>query len=476
MRSASGWRWALALAALACSESTVPSGPSPHLTVVTGEGQSGPATDTLPAPLAIRVTDDEGRAVSGVGVSFSSSDPGSQFLPATTTTDANGLARTTWVLGVRSGTQTARMRATGWDDELAVTAEAVAGLKAVALMQGATSSHMCAIDAEGQAWCWGENFAGQLGDGTAEGSGQTPVRVAGGHRFRSLRGTWATTCGVTTGNEAWCWGSNQSVNGSGIFGDGSRTASLIPARAGGGLALRELDVSHRGTACGITLSDAAYCWGAGILGDGSPSGTSDVPIPVAGGHAWREISIGVGATCGVTLQGATLCWGEDGPSLLGIEGSGPYLVPTAVSIVPELSSVSLGWFWQCGMLSAGSSAVCWGSNPIDGDAAVPAPYAPIPGNALQRLVTEGESGAAVDQAGAVWAWGSIASCFDGPYGGPRLLQPEMVWADIAVGSSEIYAILSSDNTVHAWNDFGCHEAVAPANIIGLPSAIPAPAP
>lgn len=36
---------------------------------------------------------------------------------------------------------------------------------------------------------------------------------------------------------------------------------------------------------------------------------SYVPVEVAGGHSFKAISSGAAFTCGVTLQNAALCWG-----------------------------------------------------------------------------------------------------------------------------------------------------------------------
>jgi hypothetical protein len=124
----------LALAVCGCSESTVPAGPGPHLTLLSGNGQVGPAGDTLPEPLVLRLADDEGRPVAGATITWTSPDPAGRFVPEVAVTDAGGLVRVRWVLGVPSGTQSARATVTAWDDALTVNAVAAAGLRAVALM------------------------------------------------------------------------------------------------------------------------------------------------------------------------------------------------------------------------------------------------------------------------------------------------------------------------------------------------------
>ena len=66
----------------------------------------------------------------------------------------------------------------------------------------------CAIDAAGQAWCWGTGKSGELGDGnTSEHSTGTPTRVVGNHTFTTINaGRYGTPAHVDTGGQAWCWG------------------------------------------------------------------------------------------------------------------------------------------------------------------------------------------------------------------------------------------------------------------------------
>ncbi len=71
--------------------------------VVSGDNQSAVAGTALAAPLVAKVTDGGGNPVSGVTVTFASSNGGS-FGSATTTTNAAGQAQTTFTAGTGAGT------------------------------------------------------------------------------------------------------------------------------------------------------------------------------------------------------------------------------------------------------------------------------------------------------------------------------------------------------------------------------------
>ena len=87
----------------------------------------------------------------------------------------------------------------------------------------AGASHTCGVTSDNQAYCWGSSSDGQLGDGTTTNR-PTPVAVAGGLRFRLVSGGVFHTCGVVTGNRAYCWGDNTF----GQLGNGSRIDSPTP--------------------------------------------------------------------------------------------------------------------------------------------------------------------------------------------------------------------------------------------------------
>jgi alpha-tubulin suppressor-like RCC1 family protein len=224
--------------------------------------------------------------------------------------------------------------------------------------------HTCGVATGGAAYCWGDDFVGQLGDGpaVADSYRPSPAPVAGGLRFSTISaGVWHT-CGVTTAGAAYCWGDNFF----GQLGDGTRVRRETPGRVAGGLVFVAITAGSFHT-CGVTTSGAAYCWGDnqnGQLGDETTDGRA-TPVPVAGAFRFTTVSAGHGHTCGVIRGGGVACWGDDSSGQLG-DGAAtidqrPYRpYPRRVSGV-RLARVSAGNVHTCGVTIAGE-AYCWGYN------------------------------------------------------------------------------------------------------------------
>ena len=153
-----------------------------------------------------------------------------------------------------------------------VTADLGGG--SVAGLAGGVGDHACSLLSTGAVRCWGSNYAGELGDGTAATTapyGRTPQTVSGisGTPSRLFSGYYMG-CALNTSNALSCWGDNPY----GQIGTGSASNQI----------LRPTQVSVLGTrrttdfgvgkyhVCVLADNGSVWCWGGnfdGQLGNGT---------------------------------------------------------------------------------------------------------------------------------------------------------------------------------------------------------------
>jgi alpha-tubulin suppressor-like RCC1 family protein len=158
----------------------------------------------------------------------------------------------------------------------------VTGIDAATITQLAIGqSHTCALIAGGTVMCWGDNRAGQLGDGT-EIQRPVPTLVPGLDMVAEISAGALTTCARRTDGTVLCWGSNDEAQvGDGMIAHtdtcelGGRTidCALTPSPVVGITGATEL-ATGRNHSCVIRDSGEVWCWGANDklqLGDGPTS-------------------------------------------------------------------------------------------------------------------------------------------------------------------------------------------------------------
>lgn len=215
----------------------------------------------------------------------------------------------------------------------------------------------CGLTTDGVVYCWGPDQPGRLGLGDIGGSFNRPTTpIASSERFVYLSGKEQHFCAVTAAGDAYCWGLNTSGElGNGTSGDTIPTPTLVS----GGHKFAQIQVSRSFT-CGLTFDGDAYCWGLaddGRLGNGATSGIYPEPVLVQGGHKFQQISTGHRHVCGMTMDGTIYCWGWGGVNQLGNGSTDDQILPTPV---PGLGAVAwLNTLPAAGCADGASRATCF---------------------------------------------------------------------------------------------------------------------
>jgi prepilin-type N-terminal cleavage/methylation domain-containing protein len=231
----------------------------------------------------------------------------------------------------------------------------------------------CAV-ASNQAYCWGENQYGQLGNNSAPTASNVPVAVStagvlSGGIVSQIDVGIEHVCAIA-GGEAYCWGANYD----GRLGNGGNTQMNVPVRVNTGLlsgkTVTQIDAGHYNTCA--TASGLAYCWGEndyGQLGNNTMPTDSNVPVAVStagvlSGKTVSSVSFNTQDGCALA-NGQAYCWGRNSSGSNGNGGYSTNAVPVAVNTSGVLNGKTItklvsGANFNCAL--ATPSVYCWGSN------------------------------------------------------------------------------------------------------------------
>ena len=243
-----------------------------------------------------------------------------------------------------------------------------------ALAVAGGNSHSLAIRQDNSVWAWGANWAGQLGDNTTADK-HTPVAVLqadGG----SLTGAKAIAAGgshslaLKTDGSVWAWGGNWY----GQLGDNSTTDRHTPIQvkdSGGAGFLSNITAISAGDGHSLALKNdgTVWAWGDnyyGQLGDNTNS-QRNTPVQVKGaggsGYLTSITAVSAGAFFNLALKndGTLWAWGQNDDGQLGDNTTTERAAPVQVLNISTASAIAAGGINSLALLKD-ATLRAWGDN------------------------------------------------------------------------------------------------------------------
>lgn len=343
----------------------------------------------------------------------------------------------------------------------------------------AGNDHSCATDGAGDAFCWGDNAQGQLGDGTTN-STDVPQAVVGISALREIVAGDGFTCARGADGQVWCWG----ADGEGQHGDGSASGMTI-TRVSGLVAVAVC--AGAGHACAIADDGDVRCWGRnmeGQVGNGSTTSPVESPSTVTLAAEATSLACGGGHSCARLVDGSVWCWGRNREGQLGRAATTePSTTPTAANLsgASDLLHVAAGSAFSCAVGPSGGR--CWGENSDAQHGAMNRDTAAIP----QQIVglangawidLGGDHACAIGEDGGLSCWGKndVGQLGDRMRARETVPHPVDGFDDVlrvAAGAQHTCA-RRGDDTVWCWGSNARGQAGAPASTTVAPTRVAIP--
>ena len=292
--------------------------------------------------------------------------------------------------------------------------DASKGLKAIQVSAG--EYHSLAIDEKGNAWAWGLNLYGQLGNGTTTSQDidiPVPVEKPSGVRadfaYSQISGGGYYSLAIDSDGNTWAWGLNLygqlgNTANSGTYNQNSVPIPVLLDPNDTSTGLKAMQVSAgNGHALAIDQNGNARAWGSnynGQIGNNINIGTNNPnPVPqkvllnpkkANTGLQAVEISGGSDHSLAIDKDGNTWAWGYNMNGQLGnnttIDQHSPVRVLSATQSANSannwLNSIQISagashslaidkdgnaWAWgdnQYGQLCTGTANINWDKNPV----------------------------------------------------------------------------------------------------------------
>ena len=190
----------------------------------------------------------------------------------------------------------------------------VTGISSATAISGGRD-HMCSLISGGTAKCWGDNYQGQLGNGSTTDS-SSPVSVSNISTATGINAGEDHTCAVLSDNTVQCWGYGLLGN----LGNGSSSNSNTPVTVSN-ISTATAVAGGEDFNCALLSGGTISCWGNGsygCFGNGTlgSSAVTNTPVINSSVNA-SSVAAGDDFTCILESGGTIKCFGDNDDGQLG---------------------------------------------------------------------------------------------------------------------------------------------------------------
>jgi len=314
----------------------------------------------------------------------------------------------------------------------------------------AAGYHSLALTASGSVYGWGDNAAGELGDGTLVNR-YLPVAtsIPTGTAVTALAGGGYFSLALTSTGQVLSWGANYD----GQLGDGTKTTRDLP----GPVALPSgSTVAAIAAGCNdamaLTSGGQVLTWGQNTDGSLGNGGTTDSSVPVTpalpAGVTITAIAAGCSFDLALASNGTLWAWGQGSDGQLGNGTTPPYSttpVEVAIPAGTDVTGIAADAFDGLALTTSGS-LLTWGSNANGelGNGSTTSDSEPAsvhfpPGTVIKAIAGGGFNDLALATTGEVFGWGLNTNGQVGDGGESEALLPVKVAIPAGTSVSRVAA-------------------------------------
>jgi alpha-tubulin suppressor-like RCC1 family protein len=285
-----------------------------------------------------------------------------------------------------------------------------------------SSAHNLAIKSNGTLWAWGENCHDQFGVGTA---GKTnpmsniPIPSAPGHDWQQAVAGGYYSVGLKKDGTLWAWGNNWA----GQLGTGSASNSFVPVQVGSETNWIQVWAGLLETVA-LRSDGSLWYWGENP-NPAFPQGSNTclVPTLVSSDTNWVSVGFGVNTVFAIKSDGTLWTWGRNADVYTGVTNQAAGLTPMRIGTNSDWRGVSACGGWWCTGLTKKDGSF-WFMDASDSKPNGPRPpykavqfrRVELPSNVVAYTAGAAHAaapgwhepiGVALTRDGEVWTWGMV---------------------------------------------------------------------